>query len=186
MSLRMKAHQIPQKKGSLQVLGEHPVRLMMEGVTVWELRKLRSIFDASGSWPVPDGVEEITLCATAGGGAGGATSGGGAGEGISNVTITVTPGQVIDIVIGGPGEDTQAGTFNLAAGIPDSYLGNGDSHITCGGLHYDGVESGGLYGGQAGTFGDGGAANAPGNGGGGGGANAIGGPGKVVITYYKG
>ncbi|AZD27980.1 glycine-rich domain-containing protein [Pseudomonas chlororaphis] len=71
-------------------------------------------FTANGSFTVPEGVTKIWLSGCAGGGGGGACpggtsatssggGGGGAGQPVIRFPVTVTPGQVIPVVIGAAG-----------------------------------------------------------------------------------
>jgi len=79
-------------------------------------------FTASGQWTVPANIEFINVILIGGGGAGGLAnlneaSGGGGGSGsIDNIQLTVTPSEVLNIVVG-------------AAGTPSSKNG-GSSYLT--------------------------------------------------------
>ncbi len=192
MSLIMKGTVIPQRKGSLRMLGSSPVNLMMENRMVWQVPKLRSTFNSPGVFIVPPGVDTITVCGTGAGGGGGPSLGGKAGNVLSSVNLTVAPGETFNVTVGAggapdmPGEDSTLGPLVLKGGQPDLHPGDGANKISCGGQHYDGLSVGGLYGGEAGLQGDGGNPSGDGGIGAGGGAGGSGGNGKIVISYFKG
>ncbi|WP_242487877.1 glycine-rich domain-containing protein [Pseudomonas sp. TH31] len=84
-------------------------------------------FTANGSFTVPVGVTKIWLSGCAGGGGGGACpggtsaiasggGGGGAGQPVIKLQVTVTPGQVVPIVIGAAGNGASAGVAATAGG----------------------------------------------------------------------
>jgi len=144
-------------------------------------------FSAVGTttWTVPAGVTSITGL-TIGGGGGGAGSrgdrdtgnGGGGGGGLARGTITVTPGQVLTIVVGNGG--TAGGNdASGGAGGASSITGNSETYLRGGGgsggivRNNTAVSTGGTSTGTARLIGGtGGATIAPGsnNGSGGGGA----------------
>jgi hypothetical protein len=144
-------------------------------------------FSAVGTttWTVPAGVTSITGL-TIGGGGGGAGSrgdrgtgnGGGGGGGLARGTITVTPGQVLTIVVGNGG--TAGGNdASGGAGGASSITGNSETYLRGGGgsggivRNNTAVSTGGASTGTARLIGGtGGATIAPGsnNGSGGGGA----------------
>jgi hypothetical protein len=134
----------------------------------------------SYTWTVPDGLTSISIVATGGGGGGGGLSGpnaaqaGGAGALVTS-TLSVTPGQVLSLVVGGgggggaDGPSFAPGGYSYGAGGG----GGGSSNIGAGGneaVIAGGGGGGGTYGGGAG----GDAGGAAGAGGSGGGANVFG------------
>jgi len=142
---------------------------------------------------VPTNITEVMLCGGGGGGGGATTStmGGEAGALVSNFKMAVTPGDVLDVVIGDGGAagsnggETSFHTLSVAGGLAGAHAGDGARRVSCGGTYYDGQTLGGDFGGQAGIRGNGGDAHDPGEGGSGGGANASGGKGWLIVTYYK-
>jgi len=192
MSLNMKGTIIPQRKGSLRMLGSTPVNLMMENRMVWQVPKMHAIFNDPGTFVVPAGVTSITVCGSGAGGGGGASLGGKAGNVLSSVEFLVAPGETfpVDIGIGGApglvGGDSSLGPLVLKGGQPDAHPGDGANKTSCGGQHYDGIAIGGLYGGEAGVQGNGGNPSGDGGTGAGGGAGGSGGNGKIVISYFRG
>jgi hypothetical protein len=111
---------------------------------------VKSRFDLDGTFTVPAGVNQITVTASAGGGAGGAYfidstmgtkftgSSGGSGGNIKDQIFAVTPGQVINIRVGsgagfdvwdgtGDGEDTVIGTLQTLTGGKSSCPGTSGS-----------------------------------------------------------
>lgn len=153
-------------------------------------------FTSDGSWTVPSGVTRVELLLWAGGGGGGAASayggGGGGGGGYGYTAPTVSPGNVVDIVIGAGGAAGSAGgntTVTItglgtgtvvggAAGSAGSVAGQG-----AGGAGGTGAET--TYAGGAGG-GGGGAVTYGGGGGGGGGAGGVGSAGAAVGTRGAG
>lgn len=136
-------------------------------------------FTASGTFIVPAGYTEVTVCMCGGGGSGGyydphiAWSGGGyAGGIVSQVVTGLTGGQEVVVTIGSGGARHSThgvgnsgtpsffGVVEAAAGGGGgygSYVGRGASRTTCGGTFNDGMyEYVGYEGGQAGAFGNGG------------------------------
>ena len=124
-------------------------------------------FDVSGKFTVPEGVTEVYLsgCGGGGGGAGGGCrtntaewggggGGGGAGKPVIKQVVAVTPGEVIDILIGSGGTGGKA-----SANASGTY--GGDGGLTKFGGYLT------LPGGSSGVPGGGGSANAGGAGGGG-------------------
>lgn len=163
-------------------------------------------FTTSGSFTVPAGVTSLQVsgCAGGGGGGGGAGSsspfagggggGGGAGESVIKEVVTVTPGQVIEVVIGNGGNrglgnvssagtgtaggTTRFGDFITLAGGRAGVGGRGDS-----GSGGAGGAPGGQWGGDAqesGKGGNGGSGASGPFGTGGGGGRAGTGTGTVV------
>ena len=65
-------------------------------------------------WTVPEGITSVTIQAVGGGGGGGRYSLGGAGCLVTS-TVGVTPGQVLDIYVGGGGVGT-TGTVSAGGG----------------------------------------------------------------------
>jgi len=187
MGLIMKGHRIKRRRGALQVLGELPVRLIIEGSIVWEIPKITHFYTTSTIISVPDNVHSFSLCGSAAGGGGSATLGGSSGQIYSNVAFPVIPGELINIVIGQggavdtAGEDSSFGTLTLTGGATGDYAGVGTERVTCGGRYYDGA---GGTGGQASTHGNGGAAGEAAIKGAGGGSNAAGGNGIFQVSYF--
>jgi hypothetical protein len=148
----------------------------------------------SYTWTVPEGLASISIVATGGGGGGGGLSGsiagpvGGAGALVTS-TLSVTPGQVLNLIVGGGG---QSGTNGPSLGGGGYYFGAGGggggsttvnagtSHqIIAGGGGGGGSINGGAGGDAGGTNGTGGnGGNAYGGAmtGGGGGSGGTGGP----------
>lgn len=92
------------------------------------------------TWTVPDGVFSITVTGCGGGGGGGSGDGGanndgpGYGGGGSNLitqTFSVTPGTVLDVVVGKGG--SAAFGDNGGAGFPTMVAGDGVAFISMGG-----------------------------------------------------
>ena len=167
-------------------------RLIIDGVTVWEVHKKRKIFIANEQFIVPPDITEVNVCGSGGGGGGkAALLGGSSGNIVSNLPYYVVPGETIDIVIGAggeidiDGEDSSFGTMIIGGGTAANYSGDGDRRDTCGGVHYDGVADGTEMGGQAGVRGDGGyGGGGAGSNGAGGGSGGRGGNGIITISYY--
>jgi hypothetical protein len=102
-------------------------------LTAWQYsRALDITYTSSTTWTVPSGVTTIYVNGIGGAGGGGGGGGkvtttskngggggggGGAGEYISNVALTVTPGEILTITIGAAGTAGTAGTgsTNIAA-----------------------------------------------------------------------
>jgi hypothetical protein len=123
----------------------------------------------SYTWTVPAGLTSISVVATGGGGGGGGITGGfstgsagGAGAIVSS-TLTVTPGQVLDIVVGGGG---QAGTNGPNGACGAGGGGGGSTNVDAGSS--DQIIAGGGGGGGPGDCGGSAGGNAGGPGGGGG------------------
>lgn len=155
----------------------------------------------SSTWTVPAGLTSISVVATGGGGGGGGLSGtnagqlGGAGAVVTS-TLSVTPGQVLTLVIGGGGGAGANGAANCCGfGLGAGGGGGGSTNIDAGtsnqiiagggggGGSYDGG-AGGSAGGTGGAGASGGDANfgLPASGGGGG----SGGTGGVAGTNCDG
>jgi len=124
----------------------------------------QQIFDANGTFTVPAGITEVTLCMCGGGGSGAGTrqdsdAGGGHAGSIFSDVVTVGLLEVIQVTVGSggasvnytstnvaglPGSPTSFGTHQTVAGgnggTSDAYdyYGNGDSRTTCGGTFHDG------------------------------------------------
>lgn len=161
--------------------------IIANGVLVWSKKAPAGsqTFTASGTFVVPEGYTEVSICMCGGGGSGSQyntnfAGGGHAGQVISQ-TVAVTPGESISVVIGSGGASGPAsGTYYGSAGGNSSfkgiialggaggvygsgsghYMGNGSSKVSCGGTFNDGIQ--GTYGswiaggGEAGAFGNGG------------------------------
>jgi hypothetical protein len=148
----------------------------------------------STTWTVPNGITSISIVTTGGGGGGGGTTGpypvpaGGAGAVVTS-TLSVTPGQVFNLVVGGGGGTGGSG-IPYGSGYFDGGAGGGagSSNVDAGTTPQ--IIAGGGGGGGGGAFqnasgGDaGGTGGAGGNGagsfygaGGGGGSGGIGGAG---------
>lgn len=82
-----------------QVLGESPVNL-----TATFLLLRSSTFTTSGEFTVPAGTTEVRVLAVGGGGGGanGHQGGGGSGR-VVTATLTVTPGEVVPVIVGAGG-----------------------------------------------------------------------------------
>ncbi len=193
MKLVMKGIEIPRRPNSLHILGKQVSHLLIDGTLVWAVRKYVKSFRADGEFEVPPNVTTITICACGGGGGGSTTTndGGYAGSIASNVAISVTPGELIPIIIGAGGTTNNSGgtssfgALAMAGGAAGSYQGNGDIRHSCGGARADGLLVGSEYGGEASPFAPGGDGGHAGLEGSGGGANAMGGSGKIIITWVK-
>lgn len=112
------------------------------------------------TFTVPDGVTELTVTAIGGGGGSAmTTSTGGSGCLVSNAVITVTPGQVVDIFVGGGGVAMRVGGGGGATNVNAGNIGNQ-------------VIAGGGGGTTVGQTGGSGCANATGAGGAGSGSTA--------------
>lgn len=173
----------PETGNSPIVNGVEIKNIIANGVLVWTKKAPAGsqTFTASGTFIVPEGYTEVSICMCGGGGSGAqlnevSTGGGHAGQIISQ-TVVVTPGESISVVIGaGAPSGPQTGNYNGTAGgnssfkgvtalggvggVSGHYMGNGASRITCGGTFSDGVKA--TYGswtgggGEAGAFGNGG------------------------------
>ncbi|MGE7959084.1 hypothetical protein ACQKQA_21315 [Pseudomonas sp. NPDC089530] len=99
-------------------------------------------FTANGSFTVPEGVTRIWLSGCAGGGGGGGCpggssgtssggGGGGAGQPVIRFPVTVTPGQVIPVVIGAAGVGASGAV--LATGGGNTLVGSGGSLLSLSG-----------------------------------------------------
>jgi len=86
------------------------------------------VFTTSGTFTVPEGVDEISVVCVGGGGGGnqdgveGNRGGAGAGLGWKN-NIAVTPGQTLSVVVGAGGIGNE-GTFGRGTDGGDSYVIN--------------------------------------------------------------
>lgn len=129
----------------------------------------------SSTWTVPAGVTSVGVVATAGGGGGGYGQAGGRG-GVVTSTLTVTPGQVLALYVGGKGGGSAGGggggggSTNIDAGTANQIIAGGGG--------------GGAGGGGVGGNGNGGTGGNAGNGnhplGGVGGSNGVGGAGGAA------
>lgn len=135
------------------------------------IRTLKSVqrFTTSGTFIVPDGVTQVWVSGCAGGGGGGSSlatnassfvtggSGGGAGQSVLRVPISVTPGQVIPLTIGGGGVGGGAALNNATAGGATQLGAAGALLNLVGGLQgllgVGGTTVPGNYGGPAGGVG---------------------------------
>ena len=77
------------------------------------------------TYPVPAGVYRLAVVAT--GGSGGGNYGGGLGA-VGQATLTVVPGEMLTVVVGG-----QGGSFLGSGLVPGGYNGGGESIIGGGG-----------------------------------------------------
>jgi len=143
----------------------------------------QQIFDSDGTFTVPPGVTEVTVCMCGGGGGGTAGDdflwlgmGGSAGESKSQSITELSSGEELSVIIGGGGQGRRGAlygengdnggsssfhTVTANGGLggqtdETSYKGNSETITTCGGSFNDGSKSGNAYGGQAGAFGNGG------------------------------
>lgn len=160
---------------------------------------IRTLFTTVGSdtWTVPSNINSIEYLVVGGGGGGGgswdtAGAGGGGGGEVITGTLSVTPGDTINITVGAGGA---GGTSNIVAGTSNrtaidgsdglvstltygattiSAAGGGKGYIGGSNPSGDAAGSGGIapVGGNSSTGGDGG--RRPGAGGGGGGAGGAG------------
>jgi hypothetical protein len=145
----------------------------------------------TSTWTVPEGLTTISIVATGGGGGGGGMSGagayvgqaGGAGAVVTS-TLSVTPGQVLNLVVGGAGGAGAYANANLYFGGGGG--GGGSSNVDASTTHQiiaGGGGGGGSYlggaggnaGGTGGAGGNGGNSGAFGTTGGGGGSGGTGG-----------
>ncbi len=144
------------------------------------------------SWTVPDGLTLISIVATGGGGGGGGLSGpnagpaGGAGALVTS-TLSVTSGQVLNLVVGGGGGAGANGPSVGCCGYYDGAGGGGggssnvdagsNTQIIAGGGGGGGTYHGGAGGSAGGTGGAGGNGGGsfagPGGGGGSGGTGGV-------------
>jgi gliding motility-associated-like protein len=143
------------------------------------------VYEFTGSvqqWTVPAGVDSISvkMWGAAGGGGPDATNNWGGGGGYTEASIPVTPGQVIDIYVGGGGQaaDQQAGG---AGGWPNG--GNGGSGNRIEGVPLGAVGGSGGGGGRS-EIRIGGVTYAIAGGGGGGTLNRSGGYGGGLNAEY--
>jgi hypothetical protein len=130
-------------------------------------------FTSTGTWTVPAGVTSISVKLWGGGGGAGSTSAAiGGGGGLTTVTgISVSPGQVLAIEVGGGGEGSSPG--GSSGGAPGG--GNSASANCGGGGGYSGIKvsgsttyigiAGGGGGACYGAFGGAGGGDIGGNGG---------------------
>ncbi|MGY1446044.1 glycine-rich domain-containing protein [Pseudomonas chlororaphis] len=99
-------------------------------------------FTANGSFTVPEGVTKIWLSGCAGGGGGGACpggtsatasggGGGGAGQPVIRFPVSVTPGQVIPVVIGAAGVGASGAV--LATGGGNTLVGSAGAILSLSG-----------------------------------------------------
>jgi len=139
----------------------------------------------SYTWTVPAGITSVSIVATGGGGGGGgalvgdAGAPGGAGAIVSS-TLTVTPGQTLNLVVGGGGG---AGTSTPAPTPTPAWgggAGGGSSNIDVGTDHQIIAGGGGGGGGAVFPAFDGGITNAAG--GNAGGVGGAGGNGQIVAV----
>lgn len=134
----------------------------------------RKAFTASGTWTVPDGVRTIKIHCTGGGGSGaytrssysnnaGAGGGGAGGYTAYKTGIAVTPGQVIDVIVGAGGDLGAGGESraSLNGTVLVSAAGGGyaqkkgtDATSTSSTSYYRVGGEGGSGGGCGGTTGD--------------------------------
>jgi hypothetical protein len=149
----------------------------------------------SSTWQIPAGVSNIWILAIAGGGSGGSyVAGGGGAGGLVNTTISVTPGQTVNITVGAggvpasnSGRNGQNSSFaNITIGDGINALGGGAGGYFSGSVYVNGSEGGSGGGGantvsggsgltnQGNNGGTGGASGNANTGGGGGGAGAAG------------
>ncbi len=149
------------------------------------------------TWTVPPGITSVSVVATGGGGGGAGLAGtgpggaGGAGAVVTS-TLSVTPGQVLNLVVGGGGQAGTNGTVvnsgacgaggggggstNIDAGSSDQIIAGGGG--AGGGCNTAGA--GGIAGGTGGAGGNGGGlGGSAGGGGGSGGIGGAAGPGGV-------
>ena len=132
-------------------------------------------------WQVPAGVSQISAVCVGGGGYGEVNGGwAGAGGGLSYGTMKVTPGEILRVTAGGPGEDskierrkdikfeTSSVLLLGGAGGDGGYENGGSTGGRSGGVERDGGGVGGRGGNKSGSNdggGGGGAAGYSGNGG---------------------
>jgi hypothetical protein len=148
------------------------------------------------TWTVPDGLTSISIVATGGGGGGGGMSGpnvgpaGGAGAVVTG-TLSVTAGQVLDLVVGGGGGagangPSVSGGYYYGAGGGGGGSSNVDAgsntQIIAGGGGGGGSNNGGAGGNAGGTGGTGG--NGGGSYAGSGGGGGSGGTGGVAGSGF--
>lgn len=183
--------------GNFQFDGITPDKVYFNGAEVWTNKAPAGsqTFTSSGTFTVPQGYTEVTICMCGGGGSGASTNayegqvagGGSAGQVISQ-SVTVTSGQEISVVIGGGGgavggagvNGSSGGSSSFAAitasggagGILNrsspsnpSYNGVGSSRTTCGGTFNDGLKYHGGFMYAGSDYYSGGQAGAFGNGG---------------------
>ena len=161
------------------------------------------VFTSNGTFTVPTGLTSINLCMVGGGGSGGAgwgsstvhiNAGGGHSGNTVSVSIAVTPGETISVVVGSSGQPVSASTVGQAvngnSGTSSSfrgytagggggggytgsgqapYNGDGGTQTGCNGTFRDGYAAGvtnenSAGGGQGNTFGNGGNAGYNSNG----------------------
>lgn len=184
MPIQFNGVEVDNKSGDMVFNGVNLTEVRFDNTKVWEQRAApgTQLFTASGTFTVPVGYTEVTICMCGGGGGGAtgyASNGGGYAGQIISQTISVTEGQEINIIIGTggaarglyspgygyPGTSSHFGpviAVGGSGGVPNAYAGVGNARSSCGGIFYDGTSGypnpNGTYGGggQAGAFGDGG------------------------------
>lgn len=167
--------------GRIRWENKTPRNMYVNGVIAMNYRE--QIFEQSGTFQVPQGVTEITICMCGAGGNGALQStystyelgGGYAGQVVTRTITGLTEGSLIDVIVGTVGEladstrDTYFGTVKALGGAHGNkavtstgYKGNGgSSYFSCSNeTNSDGLTKtdvyGTNYGGQAGLFGKGG------------------------------
>jgi hypothetical protein len=145
---------------------------------------------ATNTFTVPAGVTTLTVEAWGGGGAGGGCTtlsratggGGGGGTYTKNIAVSVTPGNVITVIVGSGGigfinaNGGIGGTSSFASGIPVTAIGGNGGNVNGATTPLNGagaiVATGVTFNGGAGGTGDATASNSGNSGGGGGGAGS--------------
>ena len=130
----------------------------------------------TADFTVPAGVTSLTIIATGGGGSGGGQNGGGGA--IVTTTLAVTPGQVLDLFVGGSGAAPNWNAGGGGAGIG----GAGGS----GGSQAAGLPGGAGDGGNGGWYGGGGGGGGGGQQSGGGAGGSLGADNTTYATANNG
>lgn len=212
------------------VNGEFMDEVIYNGQLVWQKKVAAGTqtFTASGTFTVPQGIYTINVCMVGGGGGGshkhtsqGHAYGGKAGT-AAQYSIPVTPGEELSIVVGARGiggaypnglgtagtassVTAVSGVYEAAGGLGSAYAGYLQAVVSlCNGItYYAGTRNTSYndWGGQGGTFGNGGRGNvctnsgctAPVNSGAGGGGvicdnssgsrAGYGGTGRVILSW---
>lgn len=146
---------------NFNINGVTPDNVFANGVKVWEKKAPAGsqTFTSSGTFTVPAGYSQVTICMVGGGGSGASAGvwdgrcGGYAGQVVSQVVSGLTGGQEIAVTVGSGGASVYASLGNAgtassfgayvtasggAGGSFMTYLGNGGGRTTCGGSGVDG------------------------------------------------
>lgn len=130
------------------------------------IQQVTQVFTSSTTWTVPNGVSEITIFCVGGGGGGGYGGtfsqhyggGGGGGGHTTTTTSSVSPGQVLSVIIGSGGSGGGTMSPIQRNGYPTYIEGISSSYAEGGSLGENGYTGGGFEGtgGSGGSGGGGG------------------------------